>query len=317
MIGFDQLQRGLFGMANAPKAGTMAGHLGAAVVAGYFFGEDHPDLDEGVMAAVRRDQDRIAGGEESIWFDPKKVGITAAELFAPLPGGEPVPNAAGEIAAVLGRNIDRTRQSGHNVIFAALAIRALSDHPDLATPKVTAGIRRLIGGFDGAHAGRGYYGKGTGWKNGNAAPIADGEGLPEYRSTEEMARVMIGELAASAREHRRGFGGLFHLINHAAALAELEQHGFGELARRGWASHRHHLLLYRALPDLTEELGPLEAAQEDPLTPAYWQRQRSRQWSAWLTHRIKTLYGFHTLLGYVEDGSLRDAARRAFRYLMA
>ena len=76
MIGFDQLQRGLFGMANAPKAGTMAGHLGAAVVAGYFFGEDHPDLDEGVMAAVRRDQDRIAGGEESIWFDPKKVGIT-------------------------------------------------------------------------------------------------------------------------------------------------------------------------------------------------------------------------------------------------
>lgn len=317
MIGYDQLQRGLFGMANASRAGTMAGHLGAAVVAGYFFGENHPDLDEGVLAAVRRDQDRIAGGEESIWFNPKKVGLTAAQLFSPLPEGKPVPNATATIAAALARNIDRTRQSGHNVIFGSIAIRALADHPDLATAKVTAGITRLIAGFDGAHAGRGYYGKAKGWKVGNAAPVAAGNDLPEYQSTEQMARVMIDELTATAQQHRQGFGGLFHLVNHAAALAELEQHGFAQLARDGWSAHRHHLLLYRALPDLTEELGPLEAAGEDPLTPAYWKRTRSRQWSAWLTHRIKTLYGFYTLLGYVEDETRKAAARQAFRYLMA
>lgn len=317
MIDFAYLERGFNGMANAPKAGTMAGHLGAALVAGYFFGEDQPDLDEGVFAGVRRDLDRITGGEESIWFDPKKAGITAGDLFKPLPAGKPVANATDVIAAALARNIDRTRQSGHNVIFAGLVIRTLRDHPDLATPAVVKGITRLIGGFDGVHAGRGYYGKGRGWKNGHAAPVADGKDLPAYGSFKQLAEVTLSELIANAHRHRRGFGGFFHLINHAAALTELADCGHEKLARRGLTAHRHHLLLQRALPDLTEELGVLEAAAEDPLRPEYWKRTRSRQWSGWLTHRIKTLYGFHALLARIDDAATQRAAAKAFRYLMA
>ena len=38
---------------------------GAAVVAGYFFGEDHAGLPEGVGAAIERDLNRITGGEWS------------------------------------------------------------------------------------------------------------------------------------------------------------------------------------------------------------------------------------------------------------
>jgi hypothetical protein len=36
MIDFDYLYKGICGLANAHQAGTMAGHLGAAVAAGYF-----------------------------------------------------------------------------------------------------------------------------------------------------------------------------------------------------------------------------------------------------------------------------------------
>lgn len=317
MVNFEYLYRGLCGLANAPRAGSMAGHLGAAVVAGYFFGEDHADLDAAVVAAVERDLNRITGGEESIWFDPKKAGITAGELFKPMPEESPDADRIDTIATALAANIGKARQSGHNVIFASIAIRALRGHGEFASPALVAGIERLITGFDDQHPGRGYYGKERGWLIGDKAPLADAETTPEYASLGDMAEVVVSELIATAAEHRRGFGGLFHLINHAAALTELDAHGYGELARRGLAAHRQHLRLYRALPDLEEELGKLETTGEDPFRPEYWKRTESRQWGAWLTHRIKTLYGFHTLLRLVDDEAKRARARERFGYLLA
>jgi len=317
MVNFEYLYRGLCGMANSTKASSMAGHLGAAVVAGYFIGEDHPELPDGVCKAIERDLNRITGGEESIWFNPKKAGISASELFKPLPKESSRPQSIDDIAEALANNIGKARQSGHNVIFASIALRALKEHPDHATPKLLSGVTRLIRAFDNQHPGRGYYGKGVGWKNGNQAPMADAKSVPPYDSLTNMAEVMIDQLIATASEHRRGFGGLFHLTNHAAALAELDRLGYEELAMEGLAAHRQHLRLYRALPNLTEELGRLEHTAENPFETAYWKRMESKQWGAWLTHRIKTLYGFHTVLRFVEDPKKREAAKKQFGYLMA
>lgn len=317
MVDFEYLYRGLCGLANAPRAGSMAGHLGAAVTAGYFLGEDHPELDPGVYAAIERDLNRITGGEESIWFDPKKAGITAKELFKPLPKEEGRSATVDKIAEALDVNISKARQSGHNTIFASIAIRALSEHEQHCSPKLVAGVAKLIAAFNNQHAGRGYYGKAKGWKNGNQAPLADESTTPAYSSLSDMANVMIGQLIATASEHRRGFGGLFHLINHAAALTELDRYGYEDLAKKGMAAHRQHLRLHRALPDLTDELGKLETTSEDPFKPDYWKRTKSKQWGAWLTHRIKTLYGFHTLLRFVEDKEKRARAMERFGYLLA
>ncbi|MDA0811871.1 MAG: hypothetical protein O3C21_05725 [Verrucomicrobia bacterium] len=52
MVNFDHLYRGPCGLANAPRANSMAGHLGAAVTAGYFRGEDHPELEDGIFKAI-------------------------------------------------------------------------------------------------------------------------------------------------------------------------------------------------------------------------------------------------------------------------
>ncbi len=317
MIDFKYLYQGLCGLARAHRASTMAGHLGAAVVAGYFLGEDHPDLDDRVCTAVGKELDRIIQGEESLWYDPKKAGITIPELFEPFPEERPQEERIPTIATALSANIDKTRQSGHNVIFAAIAIRALHDHPDYATPSITEGAGKLIEGFNGAVPGRGYYGKGRGWIAGDKVALPSDHGFPPYKDHQAMAEVVIDELIRSASVRRQGFGGLFHIINHAAGLIELSLFGYGDLARRGLAAHRHHVRLWRSLPDVEEELGPLKRAEHDPRTPEYWSRDAPSQWSARLTHRIKTLYGFFTLLQFIKQSAARKKAEEQFLYLMA
>ena len=316
MVNFTYLYTGLCGLARAHRANNMAGHLGAAVVAGYFFGEEQPDLDDHVVAAIEDELDRIIQGDESIWFDPEKAGITIAELFEPLPDEAPTPAQIPLIAEALAPNVDQLRESGHNVIFSSIALRALHDHPQHARPAVVNGIVQLIQGFDNTGPGRAYYGKEKGWIIGDN-PTAPPDDLPMYTDEQAMAEAVIDELIRSASMHRQGFGGMFHVINHATALTELSRFGYRDLAKRGMAAHHHHLCLWRSLPDLTDELGPLKRAEFDPRNPEYWRRDGNSQWSAHLTHRIKTLYGFFSLLRFIEDPDKRKAAEEQFLYLMA
>jgi hypothetical protein len=317
MIDFDYLYKGLCGLARAHQASGMAGHLGAAVVAGYFFSEAHPDLDDAVYSGVEKQLDRIIRGEESIWFNAKKAGITIPEMFEPFPEEKPQEKQIATIATALSGNIGKLRQSGHNVIFASIAIRALRDHPQFATPSIIGGIRKLIAGFNGAVPGRGYWGKEKGWIIGNEAkPTAD-SAFPKYDSLEAMAGVVMDDLIHKGSQNRRGFGGLVHVTNHAAAITELSTYGFKELAQQGLPAHHYHVRLWRSLPDLSDELGALERAKHDPRTPAYWSDHSPSQFSASLTHRIKTLYGFFTLLRFIEAPATRKKAEESYLYMMA
>ncbi len=317
MVDFEYLHKGLCGLARARRANTMAGHLGAAVVAGYFFGEERHDLDERVVSAVEKELDRIIKGDEALWFNAKKASITVPELFEPFPKEKSQEKLIATIAEALSRNIEKTRQSGHNVIFAAIAIRALHDHSEYATPSLVNGIRQLIEGFNGAVQGRGYYGKQRGWIVGNKVPLPRDDGFPQYKDEQAMAEIVIDELIRSASIRKQGFGGLFHIINHATALTELSRLGYKDLARKGLAAHHHHVRLFRSLPDVEDELGPLKKAKHDPRTPDYWTIDEASQWSARLTHRIKTLYGFFNLLRFAEQPKKRTAAEESFLYLMA
>jgi len=316
MVDFDYLYRGLCALANAHKASSMAGHLGAAVVAGYFWGEDESEFDDAVYRGVENELDRVIKGEEAFWFNAKKAGITSTELFEPLPKQEPQENLLQSIADALSGNIAKTRQSGHNVIFASIALRALNDHPEFATPAMVDGITKLIQGFNAATAGRGYYGAERGWKQGEQVDLQEVRDVPFYQSEQEMAELVIDELNASVANRRQGFGGMWHIINHAAAITELSRYGYRDLARQGFAAHRQHVRLWRTLPDVKEELGLLKRSELEPGAPAYWTAELKRD-EARLTHRIKTLYGFSKILPFVDDRQKQQRAIESLRFLMS
>lgn len=316
MIDFSYLERGSLGLANAHLAGPMSGHLGAAVMAGYYLGEVRADLDPGVYLGVERDLERIMAGEEAIWFSPSKVGVTVGELFTKPKAAPPLEKDGMDMLAnAVSENISKTRQSGHNVIFASIAMRALHSHPEIVTPELVQGWAQLLHQFDNATAGRGFYGNEKGWKQGEKIDVT-GEAAEDlsYTDLEGMAEVTIGELIATASKDTKGFGGLFHLIDHAAALVEFEHCGYHDLALSGLPAHRQHVRLLRSLPVLEET--PLVKADKDPFTDEYWSVRDSVQFSAWLTHRIKVLYGFSVLINEVGQEK-REPALAALRYLMA
>ena len=127
---------------------------------------------------------------------------------------------------------------------------------------------------------------------------------------------MVDELITTAAIRKQGFGGLWHLINHAAGLVELHHPGYPALAAAGLPAHHYHIRLWRSLPDVEAEPGPVEKADQSPFTTAYWDGIFKRD-EARLTHRIKTLYGFSRLLPFVENNELQAKALDAFLYLMA
>jgi len=318
MIEFDYLSKGLNAMARAHQMSSMAGHLGAAVVAGYFVGEQRPDLDPEVCRGIEGDLDRIMGGQSVFGMKmSKNAKISDSELFAPFPKQKPDESLIDGIAEGLETSIDKPRQSGHNVIFASIAIRALKEHPEFATPSITDGIRKLMALFDNAHPGNGYYGKEKGRIHGDKITLPEEDGTPPYSDMEGMANTVFDEIIhQDPNIHRQGYGSLVHVNNHAAAITDLAQYGYGELVPRAIESHRRHLRLWRNLPNLVDELGPVQVSKFAPHTAAYWKSGEVPYDRALLTHRVKTMYGFDELAEVIEDEPREKRAYDKLRFMM-
>ncbi len=315
MIDFGYLSKGLNAMARAHRVNSMAGHLGAAVVAGYFIGEQHADLDEKVSDGIEAELERIMRGE-SVFSPGKNSSITAQAMFEPFPKEQPKPHLIDGLADALAQNVNRPRESGHNVIFTSIALRALKDHPDLATPSIVDGIRKLIARFDNASPGSGYYGKEKGRINGRKIVLKDDDGVPPMRDLPSMADLVADDLIRHASQRRVGFGGPWHVINHAAALAELSQYGYRQLANQGLPAFREHFRLFKTLPDVSQEKGPETPTADNPLDPEFWTPEKIRRERAHLTHRIKTIYGFDALADLLSNEKRQQQATEKLKYLM-
>lgn len=315
MVNFDYLERGLWALARAHRINTMSGHLGAAVVAGYFISEQHADLDPAIYRGIEDELERIIAGE-SVFSPKKNAALSAAEMFEPFPRERPNETLIDAIAEALAANIDQPRASGHNVIFAATAIRGLQDHPDLATPAVTDGIRRLIAGFNTSSPGSGYYGAKKGRIDGRRVVVPSDDGVPEFHDLATAAVTILDDIMQTPAEKREGFGGPWHLINHTAALTELARYGYSELAVKGLPALRQHFRLFKTLPDIAAEKGPETPTADSPFTAAFWTPENIRRGRAHLTHRIKTLYGYEAISDLITDAALREQADDRLRYLM-
>lgn len=318
MIDYQYLSKGLNALARAHHMSSMAGHLGAAVVAGYFVGEQRPDLDPQVSKGIQDDLERIMRGESVFGKKMSKNSKLAdPELFEAFSKEKPDESLVDGIAEGLQKNIAKPRQSGHNVIFASIAIRALKEHPELATPSIVGGIRKLMALFDGAHPGSGNYGKEKGRITGNKITLPEEDGTPVYNDIEGMAIAVLDEVVAQDPNiHRQGYGSLVHIVNHAAAIADLADYGYGELVPAAIQSHRQHLRLWRNLPSLTKELGPVKVSKFPPHTAAYWTSGEVPYDRALLTHRVKTMFGFDELAAAVDREEQENQAYDKLRYMM-
>lgn len=317
MIDFKYLSKGLNALARAHRMNSMAGHLGSSVVAGYFLGEQRPDLDEVVKQGIEDDLDRIMRGESVFGAKMSKNSKLAdAELFEAFPKEKADESLIDGIAEALAKSLGQPRQSGHNVIFGSIAIRALKEHPEFATPSVTGGIRKLMTLFEKAHSGSGYYGKAKGRLTGDKVTLPEEDGTPAYDDLEGMAEAVLDEIIKQdASVHRQGYGGLVHVNNHAAAIMELARHGYEELVPGAIASHHRHLRLWRNLPNLVAELGPVKVSKHSAYAAAYWSAKVPVD-RALLTHRVKTMYGFDELARATENEAKEKQAFEKLRHLM-
>lgn len=318
MIKFEYLSKGLNALARAHHMSSMAGHLGGAVVAGYFIGEQRPNLNEVVYQGIEKELDQVIQGGSLFGAKMKKnSSLTDTALFEAFPSEKPDENLVDGIAEALAKNIGKPRQSGHNVIFASLAIRALKEHPELSTPSVTDGIRKLMASFDNAHPGSGFLGKGKRITGDKVKLPDEDESFPLYQDMAEMADVVLDEIInQDPKVRRQGYGGLVHITNHAAAITDLADYGYPELVDEALKSHHLHMRLWRGLPNLADELGPPLSSKDDPHTAEFWTSGKLRYDSALLTHRVKTMFGFDELVQVIEDDPKRKLAYGKLRLMM-
>ena len=313
------LLKGLNALARAHRMSAMSGHLGASLVAGYFIRKQRPNLDPEVYKGIEGDLDQVMTGQSVFGSKMTKSSkLTDSALFEAFPKEKPDESLVDGIAEALAKNITTPRESGHNVIFASIAIHALKERPEFATPSIVEGIRKLIGRFDNAHPGSGYYGKGKGRIKGNKITLPDGpDGTPPYTDVKGMVDAVLDEiLNLDPKVHVQGYGGLVHVNNHAAAITDLARYGYTELVPAAVASHRQHLRLWRNLPNVADEFGPAPYSEFNPYTAAYWTSDKLPYDRALLTHRVKTMFGFDELVEAIDDAAKEKQAYDKLRYMM-
>jgi len=274
------LARGLVAMSDAHQRGWVQGHLGAAVLSSCYFGREHA-LDERTSRALRTNVDGFI-----------------ARYASDFPPANPGPGRAdpARIVEQLGPHIGELRSGGHNTIFAALALRALRDLPEFATPAVVDGICRLVE----AHAN-------------TARRIPDTRynlehPLPPYRGPEDVAEVTLrATLRPWGHVRSVGASGVMHWVTHAESLVTLEELGYVDLARRGHAAHQLHI----NRPVCDDGSPAPERAPNDWLGAEYWESDRPRRalGGSWLFgHSFKLPYSLFRLLRRIDDPGLRTAS---------
>jgi hypothetical protein len=249
------LRLGLAGLARAHEANeSNHGHYGAGLIAAYFFCEEHLG-DDLARAGLAAQVDRFIANN-IVYFGP------AGEARAPSAVCEE------RVLSALDGNIDRFCALGHNVIFAALALKALrrlGRGPDAAESAAIGGLVTDL-----------------------SFPLATAmevdvshltlESMPAYADSREMALTALREMPRFVQVYRGPFNGwVGHVLTLAHALIELERLGHRDLARRGFRPHRqmvaHAGTLHRYHGTGLERCAP---SPHPPTTAAFWSGEFSR-----------------------------------------
>jgi hypothetical protein len=305
------LEKGITALARAGYQNPMAGHIGAAVLAAYFFSHENK-LDEGAISFLQGVVDDSMEKDRQGWLAGAKDPTAITEIFSPYPQEQSNPDLVQDIITALDKKIDHLRQSGHCTIFASLALKALKHKADMVTPSITDGICQLIDSFNDS-PGQGYYGQEQGWLKG--VPVEPDKYLVPYQGSSDLVHAAFGEMARHDKIKRTGYGNLVHLVTHTNALVELDEMGYNDLALRGHDALRTHIMLLRSLPpdrDSNDQTTYLEPTASSPLSTAYWENFNAEDavpsalGQGGAGHALKVSYAFFHIVSYIKDKDRRN-----------
>jgi len=270
------LETGVAAFANAWRTNNaIAGHHGAAVIAGYFFSRENP-LDEPARKALRAEIDAFLRDlGPSFRFES--------------PAEAPDPDLCTRIVTTLETRIDEFRTGGHNVIWATLPLKALRHAPSLARPTTIDGICRLIELFHTQLPAR----HDTDYNRSH--PIA------KFQTPAELVTSAFSSFAApvSLRPSEQ-----IHFVTHADALAELWEMGFESLAIRG--SEAMKINVNRIALSTPARRPPDETLPASPLAHGYWSDSRVRSGGLGAGHHLKFPYSYYRRRKQLSDVPLRQ-----------
>jgi hypothetical protein len=181
-----------------------------------------------------------------------------------------------------------------------MALKALQQVPEAATPTRVAGLCKLIESF---------------------TTIADihpeeGDESSDWGEPLDVAEFVLSELLRTIEAFDgRGQGWSGHLVTCARALLDLRELGYGTLAQTGEPAFKLYIKRIRMGPLETDKPRP-EHPQSDlrPHQRAYWEKRAER--SIGIGHCFKYPYGFYGLLDLVQDVRLeRQCIQAAYHIL--
>jgi hypothetical protein len=295
-FGDAELVRGLDGMSRVADAGRdvfVDGHVAAAVLCSVFFGREQ-EFDADTWRALQA---------------LVEARLLAVPIFAPCREEPADEKLVDGLVEELDVGIGSLRRSGHDIIFAALSLKALREVPAAATPARIRGLRAMVRSFGTE--------KVAGARLRGADPFVGLDDEPRFVRFALAEYLRALDLYRTGRGHH-GFAG--HALTVAHALLQLARLGHRETAHKGVPAY--HQLVQRARDGA--DLGGQRIAAAPPrfatpLQKDYW-IERSRKPAGILvsSHLVKYPYSFYALAKELpDDDELKQRALQSIYHLTA
>lgn len=291
MLTKGYLAKGIIGMSRTMEGKLWAyGHIGAAVIAAYYFCRNNK-LDDRTTEAITREVDKMIAQHPA--------------LFTPLPDEEADETLLKEIPLHLESSISLLPIQGHNVIFASLAIKALKEVPEAITPMATQGICALLDRLTEKGTDKVLrFSDVTIDCTDISIDDRQDTDIPRYIDHYTLAKFTFDEFLKFKRVYEYTWGQSGHLVTHAQALVELSRLGYSDLARKGYDAHRLHAKMLRRLHDYaTDKFQLVRAVKSSPTSASYWEENAgAMEQDTWaFGHYFKYAYHFFDLLNFVDE----------------
>ena len=300
MLDDGYLAKGIIGLTRAADYSWEQGHFPCGVIGAYFLCRDNA-LGSDSLEGIRSELDKMVEAHGHL-FEP--MSITNRQT-----------SEVTRLTQALATNITKRCPGGHNVIYAALGLKALETLPEMIGLETIRGIRKLIVTFTEMSEEAEYQDIDL-----SQVDLEPADDIPEYANVNSIAEFTFSELLSYQPMYYELQGRVGHVLTHAQSLVELERLGHLDLAQRGHLAHRRHAMLVRLNKRLDQsDWTEVDPAAADPLSPSFWEHDLGRmKQSHWgYSHFFKFRYHFLDLLKYVKDSALRTRIeQRLPEYLM-